>query len=146
MNNSMPLKVANSLKLGSMLEYHYQLSPKSTLELMNENWYSLRKADMAMDPKFSLVASHVYTDGDWSWRAGVGPQLEENGTWRLHIIPAEITYKNMATLGVFGNLYPFNKGEMYSDFSRSNLATIGVNLRFDIGANMHKGHEAKDHE
>lgn len=145
MANAMRVKAKNSFKLGAMLEYHYQLTPKSTLELMNVSWYSPRKADMSMEPSFSLIASHVYSFGDWHWRIGLGPQYEDwTNTWRLHLVPAEIAYKNLATVGVYGNIYPWEKGGMYKDFSRQDLTAIGVNLRFNIGADMHKGHRIKD--
>lgn len=147
MNQTMPIKSGNNFRIGSMLGVHYQLNPKSTLELMNENWFSLGgKTAMEMDPAFSLIASHVYTSGDWSWRLGIGPQYEDwSKTWRLHVVPAEITYKEMVTLGVFSDLYPWKKGEMYSGFSTQDLTSIGAVLRFNIGTSMHKGHEAKDH-
>ncbi|EKE19332.1 MAG: hypothetical protein ACD_9C00049G0001 [uncultured bacterium] len=147
MSQAMPIKSGSNFRIGSMLGVHYQLNPKSTLELMNENWFSLGgKTAMEMDPAFSLIASHVYTSGDWSWRLGIGPQYEDwSKTWRLHVVPAEITYKEMVTLGVFSELYPWKKGEMYSGFSTQDLNSIGAVLRFNIGTSMHKGHEAKDH-
>lgn len=145
MNQAMPIKAGNNFRLGSMLGIHYQLNPKSTLELMNENWFSLGGSTaMEMDPAFSLIASHVYTSGDWSWRLGIGPQYEDwSRTWRLHVVPAEITYKEVVTLGVFSDLYPWKKGEMYSGFSTQELSSIGAVLRFNVGTSMHKGHEIK---
>lgn len=148
-NSSMPdvmsIKAKNSFKIGSMLEYHHQLNPKSTLELMNVNWYALRKQDMSMDPNFSLTASHVYSFDDWNWRVSLGPQYEGwSDTWRLHVVPAELQYKNWVTVGLYGNLYPWKKGEMYKDFSRHDLSAFGVNLRFSIGADMHQGHYPND--
>lgn len=145
MSQPMPIKSKNNFRLGSMLGIHYQLNPKSTLELMNENWFSLgKKNDMEMDPAFSLIGSHVLTLGDWSWKLGLGPQYEDwSRTWRLHVVPAEITYREVVTLGVFSDLYPWNKGEMYSGFSTRDLTSIGAVLRFNIGTSMHKGHAIK---
>lgn len=142
----MPIKTGNNFRLGTMLGAHYQLNPKSTLELMNENWFSLGgKASMEMDPAFSLIGSHVYASGDWSWKSGLGPQYEDwSKTWRLHVVPAEITYKEIVTLGVFSDVYLWKKGEMYSGFNSQDLASIGAVLRFNVGAGMYKGHEIKD--
>jgi hypothetical protein len=146
MNQAMPINSRNNFRLGSMLGLHYQLNSKSTLELMNENWLSLgEKASMEMDPAFSLIASHVYTSGDWSWRLGIGPQYEDwSKTWRLHVVPAEITYKEMVTLGVFSDLYLWKKREMYSEFNTQDLNSIGAALHFNIGTSMHKGHEVNN--
>jgi len=143
MNEPMEVKAKNNFRIGSMLGAHWQLNSKSMLELMNENWFSLGgKTSMEMDPAFSLIASHVYTCGDWSWKLGIGPQYEDwSKTWRLHVVPAEITYKETVTLGVFSDLYPWKKGEMYSGFGTQALNSIGAVLRVNIGTSMHNGHE-----
>ncbi len=143
MNQMTPIKSENYYRLGSMLGAHYQLNQKSTLELMNENWFSLGdKTAMEMDPTFSLIGSHVYTSGNWSLKSGLGPQYEDwSKTWRLHVVPAEIIYKEFISLGFFSDMYPWKKGAMYGGLRSRDLNSIGAALSFNFGKSIHEGHE-----
>lgn len=144
MGDGMKVGAVDSAKLGMMLEYHHELGPNSMLGLMSESWLSSRKIDMAMDPGFSLSAYHTYKFGDWTWKAGIGPEYENwSRTWRLKIAPAEIGYKDWLAAGVFTNIYPWRRGDMYQDFSARDLDTLGAYVRFSLGGDMHKGHEIK---